>query len=93
VTDDEQWQSVIERFTAVLGSWSKRHLTLQGRITVLKTLALSTLTYVASVCPAPTAVIERIDRATVAAKIKEYPLNNFVSVLKLVVINRKHFAN
>ena len=33
----------LEHINRLLGSWKKRHLTLIGKITVIKTLALSTL--------------------------------------------------
>ena len=63
VTDNDQWQPIVTKFNGVLGAWSGRALTFSGKITVLKTLALSTLYYVASVVPASPATVTAIDRA------------------------------
>ncbi len=63
VTDNDQWNRAISKFNGVLGAWSARSLTFAGKITVLKTLALSTLSYVGSIVPASAAHITAIDKA------------------------------
>jgi hypothetical protein len=47
------WENKLETLQKLLDSWRKRKLTIFGKITILKSSALSKLTYVASMLPLP----------------------------------------
>ena len=50
---EENFQSKIQKIESLLGHWSYRYLSPFGKVTVLKTLALSKLSHVALVVPNP----------------------------------------
>jgi len=39
------WKNAIDKVAQVLGKWRRRNLTIQGRVLVLKTLAISKIQY------------------------------------------------
>ena len=51
----------LKKFDNILNMWTSRGLSLKGRITILKSLALPILLYPMSVLPIPTTVVEVID--------------------------------
>jgi hypothetical protein len=63
VSDSVIWKAALSRMLLVLSAWSKHNLSLTGKVTVLKTLATSTLWYTASVVPLPDDVALQLDRA------------------------------
>ena len=62
VTDDDLWEDAVDKLGRTLSLWAPRDLTVTGRITVLTTLALSTLWYLAAICPPPNAVASAISK-------------------------------
>jgi len=58
---DQVWERVVARMESTLARWSRRNLTLTGKVTVIRTLALSQLWYVASLTPLPRATERRIE--------------------------------
>ena len=54
------FRSAEEKFDVLLNRWSKRNLTVYGRIEIVKTLAISKLLYVSSLCIPPVDFIQRI---------------------------------
>jgi hypothetical protein len=58
------WDDKIEKLKRILDNWRKRNLTFFGKVTVLKTLALSQIMYAASVLFTPKLVIDHIKKLT-----------------------------
>jgi hypothetical protein len=63
VPKEALWGTVRDKFTATLAAWSKRNLTLRGRITVIRTLASSQLWHIAAVTRCPTDVASSLQAA------------------------------
>ena len=55
------WTERIEKLEKILDCWKKRHLTLFGKITVIKSLALHKLIYVASILPYDDLIIKTVN--------------------------------
>ena len=55
----------LQMFSNILNMWSSRGLSLKGRVTILKSLAIPKLLYPMSVLPIPTAVVEIVDKMIV----------------------------
>ena len=49
----KNWNEKLEKIAKVLDLWRKHHLTLFGKIIVIKTLALPKIIYVATILPIP----------------------------------------
>ena len=56
------WESKIVKLEKALNSWKHRDLTLFGKITIIKTMALSKLTFAASNCEIPNTLLSRINK-------------------------------
>ena len=54
------WDDKIEKLKRILDNWRKRNLTFFGKVTVLKSLALSQVMYTAAVLYTPEWVIKQI---------------------------------
>ena len=54
------WEYKLEKIDAMLNGWKKRYLTVFGKITVLRCLALSKIIYLASMIETPKNVITRL---------------------------------
>ncbi|KAK6167008.1 hypothetical protein SNE40_021121 [Patella caerulea] len=54
------WDSKVSKIKQLLGLWSRRRITLAGKVTVIQSLLLSKLWYTASVIPLPDAVEREI---------------------------------
>ena len=57
----KNWLEKIEKLEKTLDSWKCRKLTLFGKVTVIKSLALPKLIYVASILPVPDDVIKKVN--------------------------------
>ena len=53
------WENKLETLQKLLDSWRKRKLTIFGKITILKSLALPKLTYIASMLPLPHEIVKK----------------------------------
>ena len=58
--DDRNFCDSIKNIVNVLKLWRMRHLTLEGKITVFKSLAISKIVYLALLTPVPNVVIEEL---------------------------------
>ena len=56
------WEPKVAKFENVLKSWGKRDLTHYGKILIVNALALSQLSYLASMIVVPENVIQKVDR-------------------------------
>ena len=56
------WYNKIDKIDLLLQSWKKRDLTLFGKVQVIKSLALGSLIYTASLCPYPNDVISKTEK-------------------------------
>ena len=64
-TLSQTWDKVLRGFQRTLYAWESRALiTLQQRVTVLQTFALSKLWYTAQVLPLPTTVLKKLESAS-----------------------------
>ena len=59
---DSNWKPKLDKFDSTLKLWSKRKLTLYGKVTILTTLALSKLLYNMSVLNTPDWVIKEANK-------------------------------
>lgn len=53
ITDDHLWNDALSKLGRIFAAWSRRDLSIQGRLTVIRTMATSTLWFLASVAPPP----------------------------------------
>ena len=60
--DTQNWESKIQGLENVLNTWKTRDLTLFGKITILKTLALPKLIYLAGIIEVPPYVIKKVEK-------------------------------
>ena len=51
----------IEKIRSILDNWSARRLTLLGKITIIKTLAVSQIVYILSSLPTPPDILKTIN--------------------------------
>ena len=51
----------VNKLAQRLEAWSKRNLSLNGKVMILKTLGLSSITYISSVFPIPDSILRRIN--------------------------------
>jgi len=64
VSNKLNWDDKIEKLKRILDNWRKRKLTIFGKVTILKSLALSQIMYAASVLYTPENVINHINKLT-----------------------------
>jgi len=57
------WEKPMAKLTATFASWRKQHLTIQGKITVIKSMALSVIAYQAQFLPATPNIIKNVENA------------------------------
>ena len=60
--DTLNWTSKLEKMQKLLDSWRVRHLTIQGKIVVIKTLAIPKLVYTASLLPIPNGFVKHVNK-------------------------------
>ena len=58
----QNWITKIEQMQKLLDSWRTRNLTLQGRILIIKTLAISKLVYSSSLLPLPDGIVKSVNK-------------------------------
>ena len=51
----------LQKTKAIINNWNKRNLRIIGKITIVKSLLLPNITYIASVCTIPKEYIQRFD--------------------------------
>ena len=56
------WESRIEKLERNLTMWSRRHLTLFGKVTIIKTFGISQFVYVMKSIGIPTHVLQRVNK-------------------------------
>jgi hypothetical protein len=56
------WTNKIENVKTLLNTWRMRELTLFGKVTIIKQLALPKVLYTVTVLPIPTGIVEELDR-------------------------------
>ena len=56
------WEKKIEKLENLLKQWKKRYLSVFGKITVLKSIALPVITYTASMITTPKYIIKRLNK-------------------------------
>ena len=56
----KSWEEVSAKFIAVIKQWESRFLTLRGKVTVLDSLAVSTIWHVAKIYPPPREMVDSI---------------------------------
>ena len=61
-TETRNWQSKLESIKNTLNTWSCRDLTFQGRVLIIKTLALSKIVYLMASINTPTWVINEVNK-------------------------------
>ena len=61
-TEIKNWSSKIESIKSTLNQWSRRDLTLQGRILILKTMALAKVVYLVSSISIPSWAVNEINK-------------------------------
>ena len=62
IVSNLNWQDKLDKLKKLLNQWRTRHLTLYGKVTIIKTLALSQFTYAASVMSVPKDVVKELKR-------------------------------
>ena len=62
-TDRDLWIECAAKLTATLAQWTRRNLTISGRITVIRLLATSKLWYIAYMVSPPEDILAQMDRA------------------------------
>ena len=62
IEDEENFIKLIKKIENVLKIWRKRNLTVQGKITVFKTLAISKVIHLALVTNVPQAIIDQLNK-------------------------------
>ena len=62
-TDRENWSNKIEKFCKTLKTWSRRDLSLRGKVVVVNQLSASALWYIASVIVMPSWVVKSLETA------------------------------
>lgn len=60
--DNLNWTSKLEKFQKLIDSWRLRKLTLFGKITIIKSLALPKLLYSISMLPTPSYLIKQVNK-------------------------------
>ncbi len=60
--DEKNWLPKYEKMQKLLDSWRKRKLTLYGKITIIKTIILPKIIYLATLLPIPTDTIKIIEK-------------------------------
>ena len=60
--EDKNWKNKVEKIKSILNRWNYRDLTMQGRILIIKTLALSQVVYLVSSLYVPDWVINEINK-------------------------------
>ena len=58
----KNWESRIDKITRLLNLWTKRNLSIVGKIIILKTFIMSQLTYLMQSCYIPKEVLEELNR-------------------------------
>ena len=58
------WENKLSNLEMLLNKWKARNLTLFGKVTILKSLALSKLTYNASIIDVPEDIVNKINKLT-----------------------------
>ena len=56
------WDDKLEQISDIFNSWSKRDLTIYGKIQIIKTFAVSKLAHSASLLPIPKGIEEKVNR-------------------------------
>lgn len=59
--DTKNWYSKLEKMEKLLNQWKRRKITIFGKISVIKALALPKITYVAQCLPVPDDVVKRVN--------------------------------
>lgn len=60
--DERNWTEKLNNIEILLETWKQRQLTLFGKITILKTLAVPKITHTATNCPAPEGITQKLSR-------------------------------
>ena len=55
------WDDKIEKIEAMINGWKKRYFSLFGKITIIKSLGMSKIAYVASMIETPNLVVQRLN--------------------------------
>ena len=59
---DKNFLSVIKKIENTIRVWKMRWLSLIGRITIFKTLAISKIVYITSICPFPSCILVELNK-------------------------------
>ena len=62
IKDDKNFDNIISNIQGVLNLWRMRNLTLEGRIVVFKTLAISKIVFLAIFTKIPYQVVKELER-------------------------------
>ena len=57
---DQNWEDILHKVNSLLNIWSKRRLTLPGKITIIKSLVLSKFTHLFLALPNPPGVFLKL---------------------------------
>ena len=57
----ENWESKIDSMKSIINSWSKRNVSVKGRVVLIKSLIISQITHLLMVFPAPSNIIQQIN--------------------------------
>lgn len=68
---EKAWEKPMAKLTATFASWRKQHLTIQGKITVIKSMALSVIAYQAQFLPATPNIIKNVENSCGMTRKKE----------------------
>ena len=56
------FESKIEKLQKLTNVWTNRHLSLKGKVRVIKSLIVPQISYLLSMCSCPQAMLEQIDK-------------------------------
>lgn len=60
---NQDWETPAEKVEKTLERWSTRQLTMKGKAVILRTYAIATIVYLASMFPLPVPIVTRLHRA------------------------------